>query len=171
MPDMDQGIAAVWAGAAGLFGAAIGGCAAVWGAAIGGKRSVEAAERAARNESSSNFQQWQRQERSEAYREMAALGHQVVAVLTAPVADEEWRSLQDRMMLTVNRVRIAGPPEADTTASALAHALLYVSVIEAGTPGYSTLVRVVPNPRFTEFVNAYNAFIGVATQTVNQAPA
>lgn len=167
---MDQGIAAVWAGVAGLVGAGVGGCAAVWGATIGGNRAVEAAERAARHQSNADFQQWQRQERSEAYRELAALGHEIMAVLTTAVPEEEWTALGERMMMSMTRVRLAGPHEANEAASTLAGALLHVTVIQAGTPAFQTLVRINPTPKFHAFAQAYSAFVRVATQTLGQPP-
>jgi hypothetical protein len=132
---------------------------------------VEAAERAARHQSKADFQQWQRQERSEAYREVAALGHEITTILTTAVSDEAWQAVGERMMMAVTRVRIAGPSEANEAASALGRAFLHVTMVPAGGPGVSTLVRVNPTPRFQDFVRAYDAFIEVATQTLDQPPA
>jgi hypothetical protein len=74
---MDQGLAAVWAGAAGLVGAGIGGGFALWGAVIGGRKTVEAAERQEQRAAAAEHQHWLRQERFTAYNTIMRIGNEI----------------------------------------------------------------------------------------------
>jgi len=69
---MDQGIAAVLAGVAGLIGAGIGGIAAVLGARIGAETVARATSLEVRDQATVDHEHWLRGERLEAYKELLA---------------------------------------------------------------------------------------------------
>ncbi|QDQ12029.1 hypothetical protein [Streptomyces spectabilis] len=63
---MDQGIAGLAAGIAGLIGAGVGGLATAYGARIGAQKTIEAAQTQVRAQSSVDHQQWVRDQRRQA---------------------------------------------------------------------------------------------------------
>ncbi|MEU4893507.1 hypothetical protein AB0B12_35405 [Streptomyces sp. NPDC044780] len=64
---MDQGIAAVAAGIAGLLGAGIGGLAAAYGARIGAQNTIEAARTQVDRQATAEHLHWIREQRRQAY--------------------------------------------------------------------------------------------------------
>ncbi|WP_030673737.1 hypothetical protein [Streptomyces sp. NRRL B-1347] len=63
---MDQGIAGLAAGIAGLIGAGVGGLATAYGARVGAQKTIEAAQTQVRAQSSVDHQQWVRDQRRQA---------------------------------------------------------------------------------------------------------
>ncbi|GGV38852.1 hypothetical protein [Streptomyces spectabilis] len=63
---MDQGIAGLAAGIAGLIGAGVGGLATAYGARIGAQKTIEAAQTQVQAQSSVDHQQWVRDQRRQA---------------------------------------------------------------------------------------------------------
>ncbi|MCI3931224.1 hypothetical protein [Streptomyces sp. AN091965] len=63
---MDQGIAGLAAGIAGLIGAGVGGLATAYGARIGAQKTIEAARTQVQAQSSVDHQQWVRDQRRQA---------------------------------------------------------------------------------------------------------
>ncbi|MEU8870270.1 hypothetical protein AB0D24_03745 [Streptomyces javensis] len=63
---MDQGIAAVFAGVAGLVGAGIGGLATAYGARIGAHKTIEAAQTQVQHQSAAEHRHWVREQRRQA---------------------------------------------------------------------------------------------------------
>lgn len=104
---MDQGLAAVWAGVAGLVGAGIGGAAAVWGAAIGGRRTVEAAERQAQRTATAEHQHWLRQQRHDAYRALVLVVDEAMSSGTPTAFEVLDRAARVRQ--AVSAVSVLGP--------------------------------------------------------------
>src|SRR5690349_8302162 len=108
---MDQGLAAVWAGIAGLAGAGIGGGAAVWGAAIGGKKTVEAAVQAEQRAAAAEHQHWQRQARYDAYRAVMAIAEET-SRWTQPISVSTVVEASSRLREAIAAVDVVGPAEA-----------------------------------------------------------
>jgi hypothetical protein len=115
---MDQGVAAVWAGLAGLAGAGIGGAAAAWGAWISGRKTVEAAERQAQRAAAAEHQQWQRQARYEAYRELLSIAEEMTR-WTRVVTIEATMETANRLREAMSKVYVVGPAEASRAAGRL----------------------------------------------------
>ncbi|MFD7242443.1 hypothetical protein [Streptomyces massasporeus] len=63
---MDQGIAGVIAGIAGLLGAGVGGLATAYGARIGAQKTIEAAQTQVAQQSAAQHRQWLREQRRQA---------------------------------------------------------------------------------------------------------
>jgi hypothetical protein len=108
---MDQGLAAVWAGVAGLAGAGVGGCFAVWGTVIGGRKAVEAAQEQETRAARAEHQHWQRQQRFESYQALMAAAEPLVTWRDR-VPWEEARSGIDPVRTAVHRVQMLGPAAA-----------------------------------------------------------
>ncbi|MEU9363167.1 hypothetical protein AB0D78_16210 [Streptomyces avermitilis] len=70
---MDQGIAGVIAGVAGLVGAGIGGLATAYGARIGAQKTIEAAQTQVKHQSAAEHVHWVREQRRLVYSELAKL--------------------------------------------------------------------------------------------------
>jgi hypothetical protein len=133
---MDQGVAAVWAGFAGLGGACIGGAAAVWGSWVTGKKSVEAAEKQAHRAALAEHQAWQRQARYEAYRLALSITEEM-AGWTPPTSLRTAMELLGRLREAVNAVYVLGPPEATAAARRLLEPMLdamfvHVAAVNSG---------------------------------------
>lgn len=120
---MDQGVAAVWAGAAGLVGAGIGGAAAAWGAWVAGEKTVEAAEKQARQSAVAEHHAWQRQARYEAYRTLLGITEEM-ASWVPPISLRAAVELVGRLRESVNAVYVLGPPEATAAARRLLEPML-----------------------------------------------
>ncbi|MFE2500823.1 hypothetical protein [Streptomyces rubiginosohelvolus] len=69
---MDQGIAGVIAGCAGLLGAGVGGLATAYGARVGAQKTVEAAHAQAERQSTSEHLHWIREQRRQVYSDVLA---------------------------------------------------------------------------------------------------
>ncbi|MFD9139679.1 hypothetical protein ACFVY7_02550 [[Kitasatospora] papulosa] len=69
---MDQGIAGVIAGIAGLFGAGVGGLATAYGARIGAQKTLEAASMQAERQSTFEHLHWIREQRRQVYSDVLA---------------------------------------------------------------------------------------------------
>ncbi|MFD8369236.1 hypothetical protein ACFV2Z_00450 [Streptomyces sp. NPDC059688] len=63
---MDQGVAAIWAGVAGLVGAGIGGLATAYGARIGAQKSLEAVGLQVEQQAAAEHAHWVREQRRQA---------------------------------------------------------------------------------------------------------
>jgi hypothetical protein len=113
---MDQGLAAVWAGIAGLAGAAIGGGAAAWGAWIGGKRTVEAAEKQAQRAAVTEQQHWQRQARYDAYQAALLIAEQPV-YWGGQVTRDAAEAFRQDMLRAIARIRIVGTVDVANSAT------------------------------------------------------
>ncbi|NEB16192.1 hypothetical protein [Streptomyces coelicoflavus] len=68
---MDQGIAGVIAGVAGLVGAGIGGLATAYGARIGAQKSMEAVQVQVQRQSTAEHKHWVREQRRQVYTQVA----------------------------------------------------------------------------------------------------
>ena len=115
---MDQGVAAVWAGIAGLAGAGIGGAAAVWGSAIAGRKSIEAAKQQSERAAAAEHQHWQRQARFDAYRSLLAIAEEM-GRWARPLSVSMVVGVISRLREAVADVHILGPAEASAAAGRL----------------------------------------------------
>jgi hypothetical protein len=143
---VDQGIAAVWAGVAGLVGAGIGGAGAVWGAAIGGRRTVEAAERQAQRAAAAEHQHWLRQQRYEAYQALTLLVEEAMSGPTPTAADV--LETTSRVRAAVSAVAVLGPNEVSNAAVAMLDPFSdrLVSLRTQGAAGGGRLPNATPAP-------------------------
>lgn len=123
---MDQGVAAVWAGIAGLAGAGIGGGLAAWGSWIGGRKTVEAAERAEERAAKTGHQQWQRERRYDAYRAFMELLDEMNA-WTVNVRAQEVIDLLTRLRGAAAAISVLGPEEVAEAAASSISALTQVA--------------------------------------------
>ncbi|MCI3273970.1 hypothetical protein [Streptomyces cylindrosporus] len=114
---MDEGVAAIAAGAVGVLGAALGGLAAILGAKIGADRNAAALLHQIRHQRHAEQEQWVRGQRSTAYAEFLTAWHEYTLARgrfhsELPPRYENWRRVQDlggRLFTTVFRIRIVGP--------------------------------------------------------------
>ncbi|MFF7748784.1 hypothetical protein ACFZCP_05915 [Streptomyces sp. NPDC007971] len=131
---MDQGIAGVIAGIAGLVGAGIGGLATAYGARIGAEKTIEAAQTQVDRQSAAEHTHWVREQRKEVYSAVVE-GH--VAILTtsqslrelmddgSALSAEQMASAKDGLAAfgcTIARTQLWGPDEVVRLAGALAYA-------------------------------------------------
>lgn len=115
---MDQGLASLWAGVAGLAGAGIGGACAAWAAAIGGRKAVEAAQEQEARAARAEHQHWQRQQRFDAFQELVPAAEALVN-WGDQVAWEDARLGIARAEQAIRRVQLLGPDEVADAATDL----------------------------------------------------
>ncbi|GAB2915543.1 hypothetical protein [Streptomyces mayteni] len=125
---MDQGIAAVLAGIAGLLGAAIGGFAATRGARIGAETAARASAQQVRDQAQVDHEHWLRGQRLEAWRALLASydGYAIAAsnmtrVLEGEIAGSadigaEFGGKMHELRQAYFLVRLLGPNEVRETA-------------------------------------------------------
>ena len=114
---MDEGVAAIAAGAVGVLGAGLGGLAAIFGAKVGADKNAAAVVRQIRHQAQVEHTQWVRDQRSTAYAEFLMAWHEYTLARgrfhsERPPRYENWRRVQDlggRLFTTVFRIRIVGP--------------------------------------------------------------
>ncbi|MFJ1786744.1 hypothetical protein ACIOML_20815 [Streptomyces anulatus] len=120
---MDQGLAGLLAGAAGLVGAGIGGLATAYGARVGAQKTIEAAQTQVAQQSAAEHIQWMRDQRRQVYSDLTALNASYfVAVATCsvelkggrPLSSEQGENVKQRFLEIVEssaRARLWGPDE------------------------------------------------------------
>ncbi|MFJ7180999.1 hypothetical protein ACIQXA_32420 [Streptomyces massasporeus] len=131
---MDQGIAGVIAGAAGLIGAGIGGLATAYGARIGAQKTIEAAQTQVDRQSAAEHLHWVRDQRRQVYSQVVEL-HATYMLATIACAvtlgsgqhmsDEELRSVRGQYIKLVEvsaRSDLWGPGEVVEKVNRLHHA-------------------------------------------------
>lgn len=180
---MDQGLAAVWAGAAGLVGAGIGGAAAVWGAAIGGRRTVEAAERQAQRTAVTEHQHWLRQQRFDAYQELMTAAEPLTN-RGHTVSWEAGRLGTEKVENAIRRVNLLGPQEVREAAVRLHHPMNQAMAASWSwqdvtdpcppRPGQPVDVAGRPDlhwhPVLEQFRQMFDAFAEQAGETLDRPP-
>lgn len=146
---MDQGLAAVIAGAFGLVGAAVGGAAAAWGARVGAEKTALATRQQVRDQAEAEHAHWLRQQRLEAYegflsafeahsRIFLASYHaretrrshvdsegdraQLLASMLTPEEIEAFGDAAQTMRERATRISIVGPPRVEECAERLVRA-------------------------------------------------
>jgi hypothetical protein len=141
---MDQGIAGVIAGIAGLLGAGIGGLATAYGARLGAQKTIEAVQTQVDRQSAAEHRHWVREQRKQVYSSILE-GH--AALLAAcedrtnrledcyPLSDELITDDRDeiaRFGATVAKAHLWGPDEIVSMADELFHAAVdrFVSQVE-----------------------------------------
>jgi hypothetical protein len=93
---MDQGIAGVMAGVAGLLGAGIGGLATAYGARVGAQKTIEAAQTQVDRQSAFEHSHWVREQRRQVYSQLIELhATYQIAMVTTGVALDSGRPLSD----------------------------------------------------------------------------
>ncbi|QIT44993.1 hypothetical protein [Streptomyces antibioticus] len=131
---MDQGIAGVIAGIAGLVGAGIGGFATAYGARVGAQKTIEAAQAQVSHQSTAEHAHWVREQRRQAYSDaMETHGTFITSLNVAvsqlsaapPLSSETVTELQEKLValgLAATRIHLWGPEEAVSKANTLARA-------------------------------------------------
>lgn len=167
-------MAAVWAGVAGLGGAGIGGAAAAWGAWIGGRRTVEAAEKQARQTALAEHQAWQRQARYEAYSKALSLTEEM-AGWAGPTTVQTTMELLGRLREAANAVEVLGPPEAAAAARGLLRPMVEAMAVHVGAvmAGESVPLDTLIEwdaERTTEMVRTHRRFRDVMRGVLERPP-
>lgn len=173
---MDQGVAALWAGIAGLAGAGIGGAAAAWGAWISGKRAVEAAVQAAQRAATAEHQQWQRQARYDAYRTVIAITEEIDRWAPDPVSFATLTATSSRLSEAITGVDVLGPVEAVEAADELMRPLIGALLdfrsshteFNNNPPGDATIRW--DSDRINDFVDAELGFGNVVRAVLGRPP-
>lgn len=132
---MDQGVAGVIAGIAGLVGAGVGGLATAYGARIGAQKTLEAAQTQVERQATAEHAHWVREQRRQVYSAVVELeaahtiainGYQVQLERGAAPTTEQLHGLEDRYNRIAEVIACAhlwGPYELATKATLLRSAL------------------------------------------------
>ncbi|MFF2651436.1 hypothetical protein [Streptomyces sp. NPDC058045] len=169
---MDQGIAAAFAGAAGLIGAAVGGYAVVRGARLGAEASVRAVRQQTVDQAATEHARWLREQRLEVYAAFIGAAQDLLESagtaqrdLTATAADDVSEACATVAGL-LNRVSLLGPGALAghahavmQAAWAMAHALR--SAAEQGVTG-GDMAWLTYLGEFDAYVRQYEGFIDIA---------
>ncbi|MFH9988447.1 hypothetical protein [Streptomyces luteogriseus] len=141
---MDQGIAGVIAGIAGLVGAGVGGLATAYGARIGAQKTLEAAHAQVERQSTAEHLHWMRDHRRQAYDDVMASYASFLAVMAnlvgellqgRPLPSDGRQRLREHFLALVEtsaRVDLWGPREAQAHAQALREAAVDVNTALTG---------------------------------------
>ncbi|WP_128146072.1 MULTISPECIES: hypothetical protein [unclassified Streptomyces] len=132
---MDQGVAGVIAGIAGLVGAGVGGLATAYGARIGAQKTLEAAQTQVERQATAEHAHWVREQRRQVYSAVVELeaahtiainGYQVQLERGDTPTTEQLHGLEDRYNRIAEVIACAhlwGPYELATKATLLRSAI------------------------------------------------
>ncbi|MFF9808639.1 hypothetical protein ACF1G5_26600 [Streptomyces coeruleorubidus] len=138
---MDQGVAAAFAGVAGLVGAVVGGFVTAYGARVGAQKSLEAVSLQVQHQSAAEHNKWVRDQRRQAYtllleaylqygKSVAACGRFIEKHAEVPTeVMKKCSDDTDALVAVSGHVDLWGPQELTTSAETLtgaAHDLLLV---------------------------------------------
>jgi hypothetical protein len=186
--DVDQGIAAVLAGVAGLVGAGVGGLATAYGARIGAQKTIEATRLQVERQAEAEHLHWIRDHRRGAYGDiLAATGSFLAAAINNLVRLQADRSLSDEERQLVRdlhsalaeataRADLWGPGSVVNHAYALRRAAGRVFVAQVGWSEATregqmieaTSRSVEYEAAFEEFKEARTAFVEAAIQALHR---
>ena len=189
---MDQGIAAAFAGVAGLLGAAIGGFAAVWGARVSAETTARATAQQVRDQAEVDHGQWLREQRLVAYRNLLVAYDKYSAVASALSRDLEPgtssspgpESLSvggaaDAVTQAYNEVRLVGPDDVRDAAEGLWGAVYEHSArlgtqqgaFFLGNDGEERVAREESERSMERCGSAHRALVAAVTHVVEGRPA
>ncbi|MFJ3867846.1 hypothetical protein [Streptomyces nigra] len=99
---MDQGIAGVIAGVAGLIGAGIGGIATAYGARIGAQKTIEAAQTQVERQSAAEHMHWAREQRRQVYSQLIELhSTYMLTTITSGIVLDRGQALSDEELQAI----------------------------------------------------------------------
>jgi hypothetical protein len=132
-PRMDEGNAAVIAGALALMGAVIGGGAAIWGAKLGADKAAKAAMRQVAVQANFEHRQWLREQRLKIY----------TSVLSS------WSDMYRLMKCRSFAIQNSGPytvsidlvESCDAYLEEIRKSVAIIDIIDGGSQGFDLLVR------------------------------
>jgi hypothetical protein len=183
---MDQGIAAVVAGVAGLVGAGIGGLATAYGARIGAQKTIEAAQTQVQHQATAEHGHWVREQRRQVCSNivsawsafMSPAGRCYIAIKSSEaIPQEEVLALHERL-LELNDANAApqlwGPDELVLAAQAVAAssmrmhrcALRWHDALDGGDQAAIEAHQATAETVLEEARRAWHAFQAVTRSTL-----